>query len=164
MKKEKKPTGKVAIKTDTIVAAYDILNTRKREQDGQFIQGFRLSGLETTDMFRVLYAIKAMKPVATAFDDFRKDAYERLKPEDWDEIQEKRKRMDGLPAEERIAVRDAIAGYNKNVVDCLQAELDKEAELEAFEHLDDEAFGLLVKDNGHILDACEIAILKETIA
>lgn len=164
-KKEKKSAEKVTAKVDNIVAAYDLLTTRKNGLQGEYAkEGFKLSGLETKDMFAVLYIINALKPVAVAFKDFQKDIQEKLKPENWDEIMDKRSRFKELSTEERAEVNDAIVEYSKKGQECLQAELEKEKELEAYARISEDAFGILVKDNGHILDASDIILLKELIA
>lgn len=161
-KKEKKAAVKVTAKVDSIVAAYRLLTTRKNEQTGK--EGFKLSGLETADMFKALYIIKALKPEAVAFEDFRKDALERLKPENWDEIMEKYRNFKKLSEEDKAAVNDILSEYDRKVAECVKAELDKEKELEAYERLGKEAFGAIVRDNGHILDTPDILVLQELIA
>ncbi|MDE6022323.1 MAG: hypothetical protein K2G13_02360 [Muribaculaceae bacterium] len=160
-KKEKKTTVKVKIKVDKIVAAYDLLNTRSNKRSG--VIGFKLSGLDTKDMFKVINIIRVLKPIAEAFHDFQRDAGERLKPDNWDEILEKKERMDKLPPAEQAEVDNAIAEFNKKGAECVQAELDKEVELEPYEHLGKDAFGILVKDNGHLLDAFDILYLQEML-
>ena len=162
-KKEKKAV-KMTARVDDIVAAYNILNTRKREYENNTVHGFNLSGQETSDMFRVLYIMKALKPVAVAFEDFRKDALERLKPEAWEEVMEKYRNLKKLSDEDKAATNEILSEYNKKVAECVKAELDKEKELEAYERLGKEAFGVLVKDNGHILDSPDILVLQELIA
>ncbi|MDE7350233.1 MAG: hypothetical protein K2N25_04145, partial [Muribaculaceae bacterium] len=79
--KKNAPKGKVTIKTADAVSAYHLLNQQKRE-DGN-VTGVKLSALETADIFRILYIIKALKPVATAYEDFRKDVEKQFEPERW---------------------------------------------------------------------------------
>lgn len=158
---------KVTIKADKIIAVYNIINRRTSEQeiDGKRVvrEGFKLSALETKDIFVFLRARNTLKPIAEAYADFQKTANEDLKPENWDEIVEKSRKFDELPEAERIAVNKAIMDYQGKVSECIGTELEKEKELDAYEHLSEEAFGALVKDNRQ-LDAFDIALLQEILA
>lgn len=160
-KKEKKTTGKVAVNTGKAVRAYAILTSQKTEQR----EGFKLTAdLDTQDIFKVLRATNALKPVATAFTDFQKDAQERLKPEGWDdETMPKIQKFKELSDEEKIAVNKTIGDYNGKVAECVSTEADKDKETDAYEHLSEEAFATLVKGNQHLLDLNDIMLLQEMI-
>ncbi len=161
-KKEKKVAEKVTIKADKAIAAYNVLNTQKNAQTGK--EGFKLSALETKDIFIVLRAINALKPIATAFEGFQKDAQEKLRPENWEEVVEKSQKFKDLSDEEKIAVNKAVMDYNGNVSECIASELEKEKEVDAYERLTEEGFGLLVRENGHLLDVPSIVLLQEVLA
>ena len=156
-KKEKAPKGKVAVKADTAIAAYGLLTTPKTQER----DGMKLSGLDTKDIFTVLRAANALKPVAVAFEDFRKDAQERLKPEGWDG---KVERFAEATDEEKAEINRAAMEYNDRVNGCVATELEKEKEVDAYERLSEEAFGKLVRDNGHLLDVRSILLLQEVLA
>ena len=156
-KKEKAPKGKVAVKADTAIAAYGLLTTPKTQER----DGMKLSGLDTKDIFTVLRAANALKPVAVAFEDFRKDAQERLKPEGWDG---KVERFAEATDEEKAEINKAAMEYNDRVNECVATELEKEKEVDAYERLSEEAFGKLVRDNGHLLDVRSILLLQEVLA
>lgn len=166
--KEKKESnaqakGKVTIKAGKIIDAYDKINTRGNEQTEK--QGFKLSALETKDIFIVLRAINALKPVAEEYKAFQKDARERLKPEEWDDLL--KKAQDGfgkMTDEERMRLQRADIEYTRKVNECCDPEREKDREIDAYEHLGEDAFGLLVKDNRHVLDAFDIALLQEILA
>ncbi len=160
MKEKKDKTAKAAVKTtvkaDTAIAAYGLLTTPKTQER----DGMKLSGLDTKDIFTVLRAVNTLKPVAVAFEDFRKDAQERLKPEGWDEkVQQFAKASD----DEKAEINRAAIEYNDRVNECVATELEKEKEIDFYERLGEEAFGKLVKDNGHLLDVRSIMLLQEVL-
>lgn len=157
-KKDKAPKGKVAIKTADAVNAFILLNQQKKEAGS--VTGVKLSALETADIFKVLYIIKALKPIATAYEDFRKDVEKQFEPENWNERAGK---YEESSDEEKAKLDKELSEYRRKVDECLEAELNKEREIEAYERLDKEVFGLLVKDNGHILFTPQISILMDVL-
>ena len=160
MKEKKDKTAKAAVKTtvkaDTAIAAYRLLTTPKTQER----DGMRLSGLDTQDIFTVLRAANALKPVAVAFEDFQKDAQERLKPEGWDD---KAARFAEATDEEKAEINREAMEYNDRVNECVATELDREKEIDSYGRLSEEAFGKLVKDNGHLLDVRSIMLLQEVL-
>lgn len=154
MKKEK--STKVAVKADNAIAVYRLLTTPKTpERDG-----VKLSTLDTKDIFKVLRAVNVLKPVAVAFDDFHKDVRERLKPDGWDEkVQKYSEATDREKAEsDRIA-----AEYANTVNECIATELEKIKEVDAYEHLGEEALGKLIQANAHLFDLREAMLLQEVL-
>ncbi|SEF42187.1 hypothetical protein SAMN05216354_0351 [Xylanibacter ruminicola] len=61
---------KITIKTVEALSVYNILNASK------------LGELENADMVKALHLLRALKPIATKYDDECKDALEKLKPND----------------------------------------------------------------------------------
>lgn len=168
--KEKKGNaqkGKVTIRADKAIAAYNIINRRTSEQEinGERVvrEGFKISALETKDIFVLLRARNTLRPIAEAYAEFEKTAREDLKPADWDELVEKSNRFKELSEAEKREVKKAADDYSAKVNECVGTELEKEKETDAYEHLSEEAFGALVKDNRQ-LDAIEIALLQEILA
>lgn len=157
-KKDKTPKGKVTIKTLDALNAYNLLNQQKKEEGG--VTGVKLSALETADIFKVLYIIKALKPIATAYEDFRKDVEKQFEPENWNERAGK---YNESSDEEKAKLDKEYSEYRRKVGECLEAELNKEREIEAYECLDKEAFGKLVKSNDHILFTPQISLLMEVL-
>lgn len=155
MKKQKT----IAVNVGKAVRAYRLLTTVKTNDK----EGFKLSNLETKDIFKVIRATNALKQVATSFEDFQKDAQERLKPEDWEATIEKAQKFEELSTEERVAVNRAINTYNSKVAECVSTEVEKDKEVEVYEHLSEEAFGLLVKANEHLLDLSDIILLQDIL-
>jgi len=138
------------VKVSDAVAVYNTLASLK------------VTKLKKEDMFLVLRAANALKPVATAFEGFVKDAQERLKPEGWDAITEKNNKFKELSDTEKAEVNKAIAAYNKDVTDCVQTELDREAKINSFTHLGEEAIGDIVAANDS-LDVAAIMRLQSVI-
>lgn len=157
-KKDKAPKGKRTIKVVDAVNAYDILNQQKLVERN--LTGVRLSALDTEDIFRMLYIVQALKPIATAYKEFRKDVEKQLEPENW---RERSSKYDNSSDEEKAKLDKEFSEYQRKVDECLEAELNKEKEIEAYERLDKEVFGVLVKDNGHILFAPQISLLMEVL-
>jgi hypothetical protein len=62
------------MKTIDIKNAYNLINTAK------------LTKLSSTDKFKVIKAIRVLKQIAIDFEEFQKDAMERLKGEEHDDI------------------------------------------------------------------------------
>lgn len=160
-KQASQKSQKVAVKADKAIAAYGIINRRSDKQAGT--EGFKISSLQTKDIFVFLRARNALKPIAEAYADFERDANESLKPADWNDIVEKSQKFADLSDAQKAEINKAIIAYRNNVSQCISSELEKDKDIDAYEHLSEDAFGLLVKENPH-LDAIEIALLQEILA
>lgn len=142
------------MKTLEIVKAYRTINDAK------------LTKMEDADKFRVIKAIRQMKPVVTSFEDFVKEAQERLKPEDFDTMQKKAQQWqeegDKSPftVEERREINRYFTDYNAKVEECVKEEAEKEHEL-TYERLSEEAFGKFIASNDY--DVKTIMELEEVI-
>lgn len=114
--------------------------------------GTKLTKMEDKDKFIVIKAMRQMKPVATGYDDFVKDAQEKLKGDGFNEMMEKAKKWQEegdkttLTIEERVSLNAYFNAYNKRVEDCLKEEAEKDVEL-TYERLQEDAFGKLVSSN-----------------
>ncbi len=155
-KKEKGAKASKTIKVADAVAAYNLLNQAKEQGK----QGIKLSALDTADIFKVLYAVKALKPIASGYADFEKDVRKQFEPENWDE---RRGKFNELSDEGKLALNKEFVEYENKVRECLSKELESDKEVEAYERLDKEAFGKLIKDNGHIEDAAIAGVLMEVL-
>lgn len=148
---------KKTIKTSTIIAVYNAINVAK------------LTKLSDTDKFKVIRMARAMKEVANGFNDFTKEAQEKLKDEQFDGMVEKAQQWqkDGektlLTESERIAINRYFADYNRKVEECVKVEAEKEIELE-FELLGEDGFLQLAASNdwtcGQIMELEDI-VCKE---
>lgn len=130
--------------TEKAVVAYRVLNNAK------------IGKMKDGDKFNIVRIMKELKPVAIGYDDFIKDAAEKLKPEGIEEIQGKVQGRDALNPEEQ-KVWDK---YNADVAKCVQDELKKEHEF-TFVPLSEEGFKGLLSSNDFTLS--EIMALNEVI-
>lgn len=127
-------------KRNEVLGVYNLLNAAK------------LGAIEDNDeKFKVILILRALKTVANGFEDFRKDAVEKLKPEGyddkilvWNECSEKLQlgvKPDKLPmsAEEFVNVAyKVIKPYNTALNNLIEKEAEKEVELE-FEPISEES-------------------------
>jgi lipase chaperone LimK len=122
------------MKTVEINSAYQVLYNAK------------LSKMENSDKFKVIRAIRAMKPIVTDFEDFQKDAqgHEEIveKAQQWQREGEKTT----LTIEERTEINKYLNYYNQRIMECVKDEAEKEHELQV-ESLSEEAFGKLLESN-----------------
>lgn len=132
------------VTTEKAVITFRILNNAKfgKMKDG--------------DKFNAVKIMKELKPVATSYDDFLKDAAEKLKPEGSEEIQGKIQSGEKLSSDEQ----KEWDKYNQNVAKCVQDELAKELELD-FVALSEEGFKGLLASNDFTMG--EVLALDEVI-
>lgn len=151
------------MKTIEITNIYAVLNEAK------------LTKMEDADKFKVIKALRVIKPVAKGYEDFVEEAKNKLKADDHDKMTEKAQAWNkdnqgkkvGELTQEQIdelnTINTYFAKYNKRVETCLKEEAEKEVEL-TFDKLSDEAFGKLVASNdwtcGQILSLSDF-IVKE---
>ena len=139
---------KIKVKTSEILNAYNVLNNAK------------YGSMEDSDKIKVWKIARALKPVATKFEEDNKDAAEKFKPKDADfdeklaNAQEferlrntggdmKTAKMGIAQYEEFIA---KFSEYNNLVRKAVEEFANKEIEVE-FEPLSDDAFGKLMASN-----------------
>lgn len=138
---------KQTLKTEKILSAYRVISTAK------------YSKLDDADKVKVWKIAKAMKPVATQFDEDSKDAAEKLKPTDdfgerlqkaqeYERMLRANEDMSKSPmgAAEYDAFLKEFQDYNKLVSDAVKEFADKEVEL-VFEGISEDAFGKLMASN-----------------
>lgn len=125
---------KKGLKTIEAVNAYATLKDAK------------LSKMEDEEKFTVILAMRKLKGVVTAYEDFSKDAQEKLKPDNFDDLQDRAQRFDTLDNEEKVKTNKELAAYNRSVSNCVRPEQEKVNELE-YDPLSKEAFSRLVKSN-----------------
>lgn len=129
--------------TDQIVTAFRLINNAK------------LSKMQDEEKFAVIKVMRQLKKVNTDFEDFIKDAQEKLRPEGFAEIASKMQSNRPLTDEETTKVNK----YNKDVSDCISPELAKEHEL-TFDPIDEDAMGRFLASNdfsiAEIMAICDI--------
>ena len=147
-----KTDNRKQVKTDDAIRVYNILKTLK------------ISKLDKTGQFTIIRAARVLKPVATAFEDFVKDAQERLKPAGFDALREKTEAAGGienLPAEEQKEAKEAAEAYNKDVSDCVEPELKKICEVDMFKGFSDDVLSKIASENSEL--NVEILMLIEDV-
>lgn len=109
--------------------------------------------------FAIIRDNRQLKEVADGFEAFRKDALEKLKPEDFDEWSKKAQKWQGKTAttadeqQEVGAINTYFARYNSEVGKCLEDEYSKEHELE-LEKIDEAQFEQLCDSNDWTVEQC----------
>ena len=133
-------------KTSDVLSIYNIINTAKYNK------------MDDDDKIKVWKIVRAMKPVATKFDEDMKDASEKLKPtDDFNERLQKAQEYERLRSQNK-PTNDAMAdeeyeafikefkNYNKVVEDAIKEFGDKEVKI-TFDAISEKAFGNLMASN-----------------
>lgn len=95
------------------------------------------------DLFGIIRATRALRPVAEAQRAFELDAAERLRPADFKTLEEKRRKFDTLTPEERREVADAFNAYDRAFTECVTPVQAKEVEIDAFDPLGERAIAAI---------------------
>lgn len=138
---------KQTIKTEKVLSAYRVLSTAKYTK------------MDDADKIKVWKIARALRPVATKFEDDSKDAAEKFKPEGFDENLRKAQEFERVTkdadadasklemgaAEYNEFIKE-LQKYNKLVGDAIKEYAEKEVEVE-FDALSEDAFGKLMASN-----------------
>ena len=134
------------MKTIDVVNAFAALN------------GAKLANMEDKEKFTLIKAMKVLKPIKNDYEDFAKDAREKLKGdnhedmlkrvEEWRAKHADTKPGDFTPAElkELNEINAYFGDYNKKVEECVKEEADKDVTPE-YARLSEDAFGRLLASN-----------------
>ena len=136
------------LKTKEILSAYNIIKSAKYTK------------LDDADKIKVWKIARALKPIATKFEEDSKDAAEKFKPsEDFNERLQKAQEYERMVKDASADMTKLPMGaaqynefvkefqkYNKLVSDAVKEFADKEVEVE-FEKLSEDAFGKLMTSN-----------------
>ena len=161
---------KKTIKTSEILAAYNVLNAAK------------YGSMSDEDKIKVWKITRALKPIATKFDEDSKDAAEKFKPKDKDFDEKLQKAQEyerithtpkpdasKLPmgAAEYDAFIKEFKAYNKLVEEAVKEFANKDIELE-IDAISDDTFGKLMSSNewtmGQAVALSEIIVADEVKA
>lgn len=107
----------------------------------------KLNKLDGTAKFPFIRTLSRLRPIREKNEADEKDAQERLKPDNWDEILaiEERPRNEWTPAE--TALHDtAVIKFNKAVEDCIMPRRDESVEVE-IENVSEDALVHLFNSN-----------------
>lgn len=142
------------MKTSTIIEIYSVLREAK------------LTKMESKEKFQVIKIMRAMKPVAEEWDSFVKTIDEKLKGENHEEMLSKAQQWQKegdkttLSLDERMAVNEYFAKFNKDRMEMITSEQSKEVNV-LFDKLTEEAFEHLVDSND--FNVGQILALQEAI-
>ena len=159
------------IKTSEILAAYNVLNSAK------------YGSMEDADKIKVWKITRALKPIASKFDEDSKDAAEKMKPKyegGFDETLQKAQEYERITRDPKADTKKLPMGaaeydafiekfkeYNKLVGKAVEEFANKEVKV-SFEPLNDDAFGKLMSSNewtmGQAVALSEIIVADEVKA
>ena len=111
-------------KVENIVGLYNILKEAK------------LTKLADADKYTIIKILRKLRPTAEKFEEDKKEASERLKPENWEDIIAKAQQWqkDGnettLTEEEKKEINTTIIKYENSVRECIIEELNTEVEVD----------------------------------
>lgn len=142
------------MKVKEVVNAYSSLNSAK------------MTKMEDGSKFKVIKALRSVKKVNSEYDDFLKDAQEKLKGDEFEEMKEKAQKWqeDGdktnLSLNERLEINKFFTKYNESVSKCMKEEDEKEVDLD-YEKLTEDEFKLFVASND--FDVQTMAIMQDVL-
>jgi cytochrome c1 len=116
------------------------------------LNGAKITKMDDADKFKVIKALRELKPIANDYDDFVMEAQEKLKDDDHDKKIEiaRRWQHDGdkstLTEKEKFDLNKYFQTYQNKVSECVKMEAEKDNELK-FEKLTEEAFSKLISSN-----------------
>ena len=135
------------VKTEKVLGAFNVLNTAKYAK------------MDDADKIKVWKIARALKPIATKFDEDSKDAAEKLKPEGFDDDLRKAQEYERVTKDKdadasKLEMGAAEYGefikklkeMNKLVADALKEFANKEVDID-FEPIREDAFTKLMASN-----------------
>ena len=112
----------------------------------------KLTKMEDADKFAAIKAMKVLIPIANEYDGFLTLTSDKLKPENFDEMQAKAQKWQSegenttLTEDERIEINKFFADYQQSIEACIKEEIAKEIEL-SYTPLSEDAFMKLAASN-----------------
>lgn len=106
----------------------------------------KVSSLEESEIVKVVKTRKALRQFAEEYEAFLKDAQEKFKPENFEELQNKLQKWNELSEEEKIEVNKQVRMYEFNINLAVGEELEKEIDV-TVEKLSEESLTKLLKHN-----------------
>lgn len=122
------------VKTSEISNAYAMLRDAK------------LTRMEEAEQFAVIKTMRTLKGIVTEHEDFVKEAQEKLKPDNFDDLQRRARSFATLDEAEKARTNAEMADYDRKVTECVRPETEKVRKIE-LEPMGREAFGRLLKSN-----------------
>lgn len=122
------------MKIKEIVTAYKALGDAK------------VNNLEESEILKIIKARKAMRSIAEDFEAFLKDAQEKFKPENIEELQAKAQKWSDLSDDEKLELNKVLKLYETNINKALSEESEKEIDIK-LEKLTEDSITKLLKNN-----------------
>lgn len=122
------------MKLKTVVIAYKMLDDAV------------ITSVNDKDAVSIIKNRKEMRKHVEAYDALLKDAQEKFKPKNFDEMQEKARKWNELPESEKEELNNFFAPYQKKVDAACEPELEKGVEV-TLEKISDEGAIQLAKEN-----------------
>lgn len=122
------------MKLKTVVIAYKMLDDAV------------ITSVNDKDAVSIIKNRKEMRKHVEAYDALLKDAQEKFKPKNFDEMQEKTRKWNELSESEKEELNNFFTPYQKKVNAACEPELEKEVEV-TLEKISDEGAIQLAKEN-----------------
>lgn len=122
------------MKVKEIVTAYKTLGEAK------------VNNLEESEILKIIKARKAMRTIAEEFEAFLKDAQDKFKPENFEELQTKAQTWSDLSDKEKIEISKTFKAYDIKLNGVLNEELEKEVDI-TLGKLTEDSISKLLKNN-----------------
>lgn len=122
------------MKLEKLVIAYKMLDDAK------------IKTMDDKDAIKIIKNRKAMRPYVESYDALLKDAQEKFKPDNFEELQEKAGKWKELSDEERKTVNESFKAYQERVDAACKPELDKEVDI-TLDKLSEDGALKLAKEN-----------------
>ena len=142
------------------------MKTRQVVEVVRVLGDAKISRMEDKDKFLVIRAMRQLKPVSSSHEEFVKDAREKLKGDDFEELRKKAEQWQAegeetaLSIAERQHINAYFTGYTDRVNACVREEEEKDNEF-AYERLSEEASRKLIASND--FDIKTIMSLQEAL-
>ena len=125
----------------------------------QIIKSSHLTKCEDADKFLMIKNISTMKPVVTAFEDFRNEAQEKLKDDNFEKMQATAKKWQDegekttLSDKGKIEVNTYFFDYSQKIEACMKEESEKDIDIE-IKKLSEKGFQNFIASNDFTLEHC----------
>lgn len=110
------------------------------------VEEAKLTKLEGDEVFNVLSAIQALEAISKEYKSFTEKAAEKLKPENFEDLQKRAQNFNSLSNEEKIQTNKELSDFNTKVENVIKSKNEEAVEIE-FEALSKESFSRLIKSN-----------------
>lgn len=113
----------------------------------------KVTKLDEKDVVKIVKNRRAMRQYAEDYEAFLKDAQDKFKPENWDDVQKKLQQWQNegnkttLSDEDKITVNKALNEYQKKIESAIKEEGEKEIELN-LETLSEDSSTKILVENG----------------